>query len=198
MPVKQMLFAGFLFLLFAGVCSASTVSIDSFKKSCNTCTFDAQGKMDKKCWEDIQESAKTSLGLAYPAMSFQYTLGGGCEALDKCISALQSCKAMYTTGNDKTDCTQGDLITCFKQADACADAANKVCTEGKSEEEAGLKDVIKNMTTKMNVTTTENETKEEPPTEEVEVDPWDFFWDCVAPKFIIAFGLLGTLFYSRR
>lgn len=193
--VKQIFIVMVSFLFFSAIASAATVSADSFTKSCNTCSFDSSGKMDKKCWEDIQDGAKTNLALAYPSMSFKYQFGGGCAALDQCIAALQSCKALRTSGNDRSDCYQGDVMVCFKMADSCAEAANKVCTEDKSEEESGLKDTLKNMTTKPG-----EKKDEEDDGGIVVVDAEDnpFAWLCMEPAFILAFAFAGAFFYRRR
>jgi hypothetical protein len=145
--------------------------------------------MDEKCWQEVQDGAKVDLALAYPTMSFKHQWGGGCPQLDQCISALQTCKSLYTSGNDQTDCYHNRLTHCFRAADACAEAADKVCSEGKSEEEAGLKDAIKNMTTKENITE-----KEE--VDDVVIDEGHIL-DCLFPDFILLSALAGALFYRR-
>jgi hypothetical protein len=185
-----------ILVLFAGISSASTVSVDSFTKSCNTCSFDSSGKMDKACWEEIQDGAKVDLAVAYPGMSFKYQWGGGCKPLDQCIAALQSCNSLQTSGSDRTDCSQGNVIVCFKMADACAEAANKICSEGKDEDESGLNDIIKNMTT------TKNDTSQGEPEDDVivvsEDDPWGDLIGCLLGFSVIGFGALGAAFFSRN
>jgi hypothetical protein len=176
-------------LVFAGVASAATVSMDSYRKSCTTCSFDSNGKMDQKCWEEIQDGAKVDLAVAYPGMSFKYQWGDGCKPLDQCIAALQSCKALHTSGNDQTDCVHNRLTYCFKSADACAEAANKICSEGKSEDESGIKDIIGNMTTKENYT--------EPDVPEPEIREEDIM-NCVFGFLIIGFSMVGAAFYCRK
>jgi hypothetical protein len=178
-------------LAMMGVVSAATVSIDSYSKSCTQCTFDANGKMDQKCWQEIQDGAKTDLALAYPSMSFQYQFGGGCAPLDQCVAALQTCKSLHTSGNDQTDCYHNRLTHCFRSADKCAEAANKICAEGKSEEESGIKDVIEDMTSKED----KDEEEEEVPDMEDQVDFW---LDCLFPGFILLSVLVGGVFSNRK
>ena len=198
MEYRAFLLGGLFFMLFAGVSAAASVSYDSYIKSCNECGFDANGKMDKGCWEAIQGDATAGLGIAYPVMSFKYTFGGGCAPLDQCAAALSACKQARTSGNDARDCGQNLLAYCFRQADACAEAANKICAEGKSEEESGIKDVLSNMTAKKNETTEGNEEVVLP-----EEKGNNFFDDwvnlaCGGPDFIMVFALAGALFYSRK
>jgi len=181
-------------LAFAGIASAATVSVDSYKKSCSSCSFDSSGKMDGECWQGIQDGAQLDLAIAYPGMSYQYQWGNGCTPLDQCVAALQSCKALHTSGNDETDCTTNRLMNCFASADACAEAANQICSEGKSEEESGIKDVIKNMTTKSNESQ-EPEPGKLTPGEEAQLDD---LLGCIFPFGIIAFGALGAAIYSRK
>lgn len=181
-------------LVLTGTVSAATVSIDSYQKSCTQCSFDANGKMDPLCWQGIQDNAKTDLALAYPAMSFQYQFGGGCAPLDQCVSALQACRSMRTTGNDDLDCKGNTLTYCFTSADACAEAANQICAEGKSEEESGITDVLANMTTQKNDSGFPTEKTDFEKEKEVE----DFLGMlCLEPAFIMGAVLVGALFCRR-
>ena len=178
-----------ILVLFAGLSTAASVSIDSYTKSCTKCAFDAGGKMNNVCWEEIQDGAKTSLGIAYPAMSFQYTLGDGCQALDQCVNALTTCKSLYTSGNDLQDCNSGDLVHCFIKADLCAEAANKMCTQGKGANESGLTDLISNMTSPNNDPSADNVIvmgEDDPP------------WLCMSAPFIMGFLIMGAFFATRR
>jgi hypothetical protein len=127
-------------------------------------------------------------------MSFKYQWGDGCKPLDQCIAALQSCKALYTSGNDQTDCTTNGLMGCFRSADACAAAANLICSEGKSEEESGIKDVLNNMTTKKNESGYK-EPEKLSPGEEAQLNE---FLNCIFGFVIIGFSMVGAMFYARK
>ena len=104
--------------------------------------------MDKACWEEIQGEGKTCLAATYPSMSLRYAFGS-CHQMDICVSRLSLCKEGAKSGSDAKDCNSQAMINCFIVADKCAEAANQVCTGGKTEEEAGFN----------NITTEENKTK---------------------------------------
>lgn len=125
-------------LLLAGLSHAeATCALDSFQKACDSCSFDANGKMDQECWKQYESEGTTCLGISYPMMSAKYTFGS-CPQMDECVQRLSACKEMHKSGSDLVDCKNPEMLYCFLKGDNCAQAANAVCTEGKTEEEAGF------------------------------------------------------------
>ncbi len=115
-----------LAVLMAGTSFAATCAIKSYTTSCMKCSFDSYGKMDQKCYEQYQNNGVACLFAAYPVESIQYKMGN-CPAIDACIQKLETCKALYTSGNDKTDCGLGEIDHCFARGDACVADAVKHC-----------------------------------------------------------------------
>lgn len=125
-------------LFLAGFSHAkATCAFDSFMKACDSCTFDANGKMDQQCWKQYEGEGTTCLGLSYPMMSVKYSMGF-CPQMDECVQRLSACKERYKSGSDAADCNNLDMIQCFDIGDNCAQAANAVCADGKTEDEAGF------------------------------------------------------------
>lgn len=113
-------------LLLTTVSIAATCAQKSYATSCTKCSFDSNGKMDQVCYDGYQNSGKGCLFAAYPLESLEYS-GGNCPAIDICIDRLQTCKALYSSGNDQADCLTGDIRNCFVQGDKCVAAAVKDC-----------------------------------------------------------------------
>ncbi len=65
---------------------------------------------------------------AYPLESISYQMGD-CPAVDVCKERLEVCKAIYSSGNDETDCGFETIDHCFYNADRCVDIAVKNCKE---------------------------------------------------------------------
>lgn len=116
------------FILLISVSFAATCAQKSYTTSCSKCSFDQNGKMDQSCYEKYQGSGQACLFAAYPLESMAYT-SGNCPAIDACIERLQTCKAMYSSGNDLSDCATGDITNCFVQGDRCVAMAVKNCNE---------------------------------------------------------------------
>lgn len=174
-----------ILLMIIGI-SAAGCALESFTKACNECSFDANGKMDKTCWEAIQKQGETCLATTYPSMSLKYAFGS-CDQMDICASRLSACKEATKSGSDARDCNSQAMINCFIIADKCAEAANQVCSEGKTEEEAGFNNItIEENTTLENETDEKNETEI---TDEEEVE--DFI--CSGMLFL----MLGMLFLKK-
>lgn len=189
------LIALFGILLLAGISmAAEPCASKPFKDACNACTFDANGKMNEQCWKGYEDSGKTCLAVAYPGMTFAYQFGSGCKQLDECVSRLTACKEAMKSGSDKTDCNNPAMHYCFTMADNCALAANKVCSEGKTEEEAGFDDEEAGGPKK-------NDTKGEKTDAEIEMemedDPFIQAF-CGEPAAIMMFLMMGTLFYRMK
>jgi len=119
----------FLLVVFACgmVYAASTCSYDGYRQACQHCSFDQYGTMNQTCYEGYQANAQVCVGAAYPNLATQHLLGG-CPAVDSCVSNLQLCKNLRTTGNDSEDCQYGEIDSCFREADACAALADKNCS----------------------------------------------------------------------
>ncbi|HID45610.1 MAG TPA: hypothetical protein EYP34_07645 [Chromatiaceae bacterium] len=130
-----------VFLLLSAALSAAggTCAYESFTKACSNCPFDANGKMDEKCFKGYESSGTTCLAKTYPGMSLSYTFGS-CPQMDECVERLSACKEARKSGSDAVDCNNAEMIECFRMGDRCADAADEVCTGGKTEEEAGFDD----------------------------------------------------------
>jgi hypothetical protein len=174
-------------LLFAsGIASAiANVGTDQFTGACKSCSFDENGKMDKECWKSYEDSGKTSLAAAYPIMSGKYMFGD-CPQVDVCVSRLQACKASFSTGSDTGDCNSAGVLGCFMMGDTCMYAANQVCAEGKSEDEAGFNNKSAGGTKEDDI---------------IEVDKGETdllrMFGCFEPMFIVLF-VTGGAFYFRK
>ncbi len=124
-----------LALIVLGIGYAATCASKSYSTSCSKCTFDADGKMDKECYEKYQGSGVACLFTAYPVESIKYKMGS-CPAIDTCRDRLETCKAIYSSGNDILDCEAGSLDNCFVQSDVCVAMAVKNCDEPPPEQPA--------------------------------------------------------------
>jgi hypothetical protein len=140
MNVRLFILVVFAALFLSGLSFAATCSYDAFIQSCAQCPFDAYGKMNETCSDSFQTDAKTCLGKEYPIMSGKY-LFGQCPQIDECVSKLTACKDANRPGSNKDECSNQGSKNCFVMADQCAVAANKICSEGKTEEEAGWNQV---------------------------------------------------------
>ncbi|MBI5222880.1 hypothetical protein HY990_00505 [Candidatus Micrarchaeota archaeon] len=83
--------------------------------------------MDQACYQKYQDSGVACLFSAYPIESIQYKMGN-CPAIDVCVDRLNTCKALYTQGNDKFDCDSDSINHCFVRGDACVARAVKDCS----------------------------------------------------------------------
>jgi len=99
---------------------------DAYRKACTSCTFDANGKIDQSCQNGYQSSGTACVSTSYPIMSGQYA-AGKCPQVDACAEELRSCTAQYSSGNDKADCQEGSVGTCYAVADICVNKAAAKC-----------------------------------------------------------------------
>ena len=127
------LLLGLSSLSFSAACASK-----AYDAACQKCPFDSSGKLDQKCYEGYQGSGVACLFAAYPVESIQYKMGG-CKAVDTCIDRLNTCKAIASSGNDRSDCAYGEIDHCFDNADVCVDKAIKNCDEDPPEQ---ITDVI--------------------------------------------------------
>ncbi|MFH2101413.1 MAG: hypothetical protein ABII71_04995, partial [Candidatus Micrarchaeota archaeon] len=117
--------------------AVGTCAYEALTKYCNNCPFYAIGKIDEKCFKGYESQGTTCLATTYPGMSLSYTFGN-CPQMDECVQRLSSCKEAHKSGSDARDCNNQEMIECFRMGDRCADAANDVCSGGKTEGEAGF------------------------------------------------------------
>jgi len=115
----------FGFLTLLNTLSASCIA-EAYSKSCSSCPFDEYGKMDSSCYNKYKSSGITCLSATYPLASAKYAQGI-CPQIDSCLSNLESCKAQYSSGNDRADCQEGSVSVCFASADACVRSAALKC-----------------------------------------------------------------------
>jgi len=123
---KSITAIGFVILL-AGLAFAGCAS-DAYTKTCASCPFDENGKVDSSCKSGYQSSGTACVSTSYPIMSAQYAQGK-CPAVDACADELHSCTAQYSTGNDKADCVEGSASACYAAADICVSKAARGCGE---------------------------------------------------------------------
>jgi hypothetical protein len=126
--MKVLGFLAFLLILIP-LASAATCAERSYAASCRKCSFDnVTGKMDPACYNAEQGAGVACLFAAYPAASIQYKLGS-CPGIDTCVERVQTCKALYSNGNDQYDCEDGSINNCFVQGDICVAEAAKDCSQ---------------------------------------------------------------------
>jgi len=199
MAAKDILLIGMVFLFLSGI-SFAGCSYDSFKAACDDCTFDAYGKMDQSCWQGYQSSGTTCLGKKYPMMSAKYMMGD-CPQVDECAAKLAACKDANNPGSNLLECKNSATLNCFTMGDACVEAANKICAEGKSETDAGWNGVFTQtpLTNQTVGNVTQNATANVTATPSSDTDSMDNLIDFLCPGtqgFILLFG--AVLFFYKR
>ncbi|MEM4165821.1 MAG: hypothetical protein QW153_00670 [Candidatus Bilamarchaeaceae archaeon] len=107
-------------------------SLEAYKQACANCRFDQNGKIDRSCSDIYKASALACISKSYPIMSGKYH-AGQCPQVDECASQLSSCIADVSTGNDKYDCQEGSMTTCYSAADRCIANAAIKCGEVEKE-----------------------------------------------------------------
>lgn len=135
--MKAVLGLIFIIIMAGAASAAAACASEPFAKACSACTFDANGKMNQACWKSYESEGQTCLATSYPMMALKYQFSG-CEQLDTCVQRLSACKEVWKSGSDAVDCKSVGMINCFKTADICAERANAVCADGKTEQEAGF------------------------------------------------------------
>lgn len=98
----------------------------AYLNACKQCPFDASGKMEGKCYDNIQGSGISCVSAAHPKAAAMYALGQ-CKAVDTCIQRLEACKGKMSVGNDKKDCAGYVVSSCFSEADDCMASAERSC-----------------------------------------------------------------------
>lgn len=115
-------------LLIVASMSTAGCAASAYQQACAQCTFDANGKMDKACYDSKISSATTCYMTKEPEISAKY-FAGQCKNIDRCINIMKSCQATKTTGNDRLDCQQGTVSSCFVNADACFNKQIRSCED---------------------------------------------------------------------
>ena len=116
-------------LLFSGVAFAGmTCAADAYRNSCSGCSFDANGKMNQSCYQEKKAGGIACVSAAHVIASAEYA-AGKCPGIDACASDLQECQAHVASGNEKEDCAEGSMATCFAISDTCVDKAALDCGE---------------------------------------------------------------------
>lgn len=127
---KYILFltAAFALLLFSGAAFASSCAASAYSKTCASCSFDANGKVDASCKNGYQSSGVSCVATSHPIASAAYQQGK-CPQIDACADELRSCTAQYSSGNDSADCKEGSVSVCYSASDSCVDRAAADCGE---------------------------------------------------------------------
>ncbi len=127
MKIYSMILVGLILLFMAPVAFAGCAS-EAYSKSCASCSFDANGKIDQSCSGGYKASGTACVSTSYPIMAGKYS-AGKCPEVDACASELSSCSAQYSSGNDKSDCSEGSVAVCYSAADSCTRSAAAKCGE---------------------------------------------------------------------
>jgi len=115
-------------LVLSGSAFAMTCAADAYSRSCAGCSFDSNGKIDQKCYQEKKSAGIACVSSSHAIASAAYA-AGKCPGIDACASELQSCQAQYSSGNDKADCAEGSVSVCFSASDHCVDRAAAECGE---------------------------------------------------------------------
>jgi hypothetical protein len=118
----------FAILLVLASGSFAGCASEAYSKTCGSCTFDSNGKVDQSCKSGFTSSGTTCVSVSYPIMAAKYA-EGKCPQVDSCADELRSCTAQYTTGNDSEDCREGSTAICYASADYCVKSAAIKCGE---------------------------------------------------------------------
>lgn len=116
-----------ILVMLAGAVFAGCAA-EAYSKTCNSCSFDASGKVDSSCKSGYQSSGTSCVSISYPIMAGKYA-EGKCPAVDSCAEELRSCTAQYSSGNDSEDCREGSTAVCYAAADECVKHAAVTCGE---------------------------------------------------------------------
>lgn len=114
------------FLFFIDATFAASCSENAYKNACSSCSFDANGKIDKDCMGGQKSAGIACVSASYPLMSVEYAQGK-CPQVDECSAQLQQCLSQMGTGNDKADCQEGSVTTCYAISDQCVRSAAGKC-----------------------------------------------------------------------
>ncbi len=122
------LFIAIGLVLFLAGASFAGCAYDAYTKTCSSCPFDENGKVDQSCKSGHQSGGTSCVSASYPIMSAQYA-AGKCPQVDACANELRSCTAQYASGNDREDCQEGSTAICYTAADNCVKRAAIECGE---------------------------------------------------------------------
>lgn len=109
-------------VIFAG-CSES-----AYLSGCAECKFDnVSKKFERSCTEAKKAGGVACLSGSYPVAMANYQKGN-CSMVDECIGDLNRCTASVASGNEKADCEEGSMATCYATADICFKSAAGKCS----------------------------------------------------------------------
>lgn len=109
--------------IYAG-CSES-----SYLSGCSSCQFNnATKKFDRTCTDGKKNEGIACLSTSYPVAMNNYR-AGNCSMVDECISDLNRCTASVSSGDEKADCAEGSMTTCYATADICFKQAAGKCSD---------------------------------------------------------------------
>jgi hypothetical protein len=123
---KTMMVFAILLVLISG--SFAGCASEAYAKTCASCGFDKDGKVDQSCSKGYQTSGTACVSTSYPIMAGKYATGQ-CPQVDECAAELSSCNAQMSTGDDKADCAEGSKASCYAAADVCTRSAAVKCGE---------------------------------------------------------------------
>lgn len=94
--------------------------------ACIFCSFTEGGKINDSCKNGYTSNGRTCIMSKYPVAAGMYT-AGNCTEWDDCVSQTSACVRAASTGNDKEDCTNMAIESCYTQGDACIETASRAC-----------------------------------------------------------------------
>jgi hypothetical protein len=125
--MKPFLLSIGILVLLSGAVFAGCAS-EAYSKTCNSCSFDANGKVDRSCSDGYKNGGTACVSTSYPLMAAKYS-EGKCPQLESCADELRSCTAQYNSGDDKADCAEGSAAVCYAAADLCTKSAAAKCND---------------------------------------------------------------------
>jgi hypothetical protein len=127
---KTMMVFAILLVLISG--SFAGCASEAYAKTCASCGFDKDGKVDQSCSEGYKNGGTACVSTSYPMMAAKYA-EGKCPQVDTCADQLRSCISQYNSGNDKADCAEGSAGVCYATTDACIKSAAAKCNDLEAE-----------------------------------------------------------------
>lgn len=115
-------------LVFSGSAFAMTCAAEAYARSCGSCSFGDNGKIDQQCYQEKRSAGIACVSASHAIATAAYAQGK-CPGIDACAEQLRACQAQYSSGNDKADCAEGSVSVCFSASDACVDKAALECGE---------------------------------------------------------------------
>lgn len=112
--------------LISGLLSSSNCTLETFKATCNDCSFSSAGKIDEACQKSHENQGKGCIASNYPEAAQKYNKQE-CPAIDYCVYTLGLCVSSRCPGTDKQDCLSPYCKTCYSEGDRCVARASVDC-----------------------------------------------------------------------